>query len=237
MLQKLANTLTIKHIFFDLDRTLWDFEANSRETLTELYYELLASETTVSADDFIKIYHKHNERLWSEYRKGAIKKEVLRWKRFQLTFKEMGIANNNLALQIDEAYITRSPLKTNLFPNTIETLAYLSRRYKLQILTNGFLETQNTKIMNAGIAPFIFQMTTSEEAGFQKPASGAFEYAMSKTGAKPRNSVMVGDDLEIDIIGAAKVGMKQVFFNPEKQQHDFSPTWEISSLAEMKKIF
>ena len=65
MLQKLANTLTIKHIFFDLDRTLWDFEANSRETLTELYYELLASETTVSADDFIKIYHKHNERLWS----------------------------------------------------------------------------------------------------------------------------------------------------------------------------
>lgn len=236
MFQKSINNLTIKHIFFDLDRTLWDFETNSRETLAELYYESLAPKTTVSADDFIKIYHKHNERLWSEYRKGAIKKETLRWKRFQLTFKEMGIVNNDLALQIDEAYITRSPLKTNLFPNTIEMLTYLSRRYKLHILTNGFLETQNIKIVNAGIAPFIFQMTTSEEAGFQKPAPGAFEFAMSKTGAKPKNSVMVGDDLEIDIIGAAKVGMKQVFFNPEKQQHNFNPTWEISTLSEMKRF-
>jgi len=237
MFQKLVNKLTIKHIFFDLDRTLWDFEMNSRETLEELYRERLASQTNVSADDFIKIYHKHNERLWSEYRKGAIKKEVLRWKRFQLTFKDLGIVNNDLAQQFDEDYITRSPLKTNLFPGTIEILQYLSQHYKLHIITNGFLEVQNIKIENAGITPFILHMTTSEEAGFQKPDPGAFEYALRKTGANPKNSVMVGDDLEIDIIGAANVGMKTIFFNPEKQPHNFKPTWEITSLSEMKKFF
>ena len=237
MFQKLVNRLTVKHIFFDLDRTLWDFEMNSRETLEELYRERLASQTNITAGDFIKIYHKHNERLWSEYRKGAIKKEVLRWKRFQLTFKDLGIVNNDLAQQFDEAYIARSPLKTNLFPGTIEILQYLSKHYKLHIITNGFLEVQNIKIENAGIAPFIFHMTTSEEAGFQKPDPGAFEYALRKTGAIPKNSVMVGDDLEIDIIGAANVGMKTIFFNPEKQTHNFKPTYEITKLAEMKRIF
>ena len=237
MFQKLLNRLTIKHIFFDLDRTLWDFEMNSRETLEELYLELLAAQTTVTADEFIKIYHKHNERLWSEYRKGSIKKEVLRWKRFQMTFKELGIVNNALAQQFDEAYITRSPHKTNLFPGTIETLVYLNKHYQLHIITNGFLETQSLKIDNAGITPFIQHMTTSEEAGHQKPAPGAFEYSLNKTGAKVNNSVMVGDDLEIDIIGAANVGMKQVFFNPERQKQNFKPTWEIATLSEMKNIF
>lgn len=236
MFQKLVNRLTIKHIFFDLDRTLWDFETNSRETLEELYREKLASQTTIPLEEFINIYHKHNERLWSEYRKGSIKKEVLRWKRFQLTFKELGITNNDLAQQFDNEYITRSPQKTNLFPGTIDILQYLSRYYKLHIITNGFLETQNLKIDNAGITPFIHHMTTSEEAGHQKPAPGAFEYALRKTGAIPKNSVMVGDDLEIDIIGAANVGIKTIFFNPEKLAHNFKPDWEITSLSEMKSF-
>ncbi len=237
MLQKLANRLTIRHIFFDLDRTLWDFEMNSRETLEELYCESLASETNISAEEFIGIYHKHNERLWSEYRKGAIKKEVLRWKRFQLTFKEIGIVNNDLAQQFDNEYIARSPQKTNLFPGAIDILQYLSKHYQLHILTNGFLETQNLKINNAGIAPFIKHMTTSEEAGHQKPEAGAFEYALKKAGATVKNSVMVGDDLEIDIIGAHNVGMRQVFFNPAKQPHNFKPSWEIVTLSELKQIF
>jgi len=237
MFQKIVNKLTIKHIFFDLDRTLWDFEKNSRETLEELYTEFLASKTNVSADKFITIYHKHNERLWSEYRKGSIKKEVLRWKRFQLTFKDLGIINNELARQLDEAYITRSPRKTNLFPGAIETLIYLKKQYRLHIITNGFLETQSMKIENAGIAPFFLQMTTSEEAGHQKPDAGAFLYSFKKTGAKPQNSIMIGDDLEIDIMGAAKVGMKQVFFNPERLSHTYKPTWEIANLVELKAIF
>ncbi|SDC17899.1 YjjG family noncanonical pyrimidine nucleotidase [Williamwhitmania taraxaci] len=237
MLQKLLNRLTVRHIFFDLDRTLWDFEMNSRETLEELFYELLASRTNMAAEEFIKIYHKHNERLWSEYQKGAIKKEMLRWKRFQLTFKELGIVDNALAQQFDKAYIARSPQKTNLFPGTIETLLYLSKHYRLHIITNGFLETQSLKIDNAGITPFIQHMTTSEEAGHQKPEAGAFEYSLKKTGAKVKNSIMVGDDLEIDIVGASNFGMKQVFFNPEKQKHNFHPTWEIVSLLELKHIF
>lgn len=236
MFQKLVNRLTIKHIFFDLDRTLWDFETNSRETLEELFSEYLASKTTLSVGNFINIYHKHNERLWSEYRKGSIKKEVLRWKRFQLTFKELGIVNDALAQQFDSEYIARSPKKTNLFPGTIEILQYLSQHYKLHIITNGFLETQNLKIDNAGITPFIHHMTTSEEAGHQKPEPGAFEYSLKKTGAIPKNSIMVGDDLEIDIIGAANVGMKTIFFNPEKQPHNVKPTWEINSLSEMKRF-
>lgn len=237
MIAKLINRLNIKHIFFDLDRTLWDFEKNSNQTLKEIFHLRIASQTDVTAEKFTQIYHKHNERLWSEYRKGAIKKEVLRWKRFQLTLNALGIKDNALAQQVDEEYIFQSPLKTNLFPFTLDTLQYLKGKYSLHIITNGFSEVQYVKINRSGLEPFFSQVVTSEEAGFQKPAPEAFDFAMAKAGATAKQSIMVGDDLETDIAGARSAGMKQVFFNPERLTHNERVTWEIAELRELMQLF
>ncbi|HUX53453.1 MAG TPA: YjjG family noncanonical pyrimidine nucleotidase [Williamwhitmania sp.] len=237
MITKFINRLNIKHIFFDLDRTLWDFETNSNQTLKEVFQLQIASQTDVSAEEFTRIYHKHNNRLWSEYRKGAIKKEVLRWKRFHLTLNEIGIKNETLAQQVDEEYIFQSPLKTNLLPFTLDTLQYLKGRYSLHIITNGFSEVQFVKINRSGLEPFFSHVVTSEEAGFQKPAPQVFNYALAKAGATIKQSIMVGDDLETDILGARSIGMKQVFFNPTKLAHNQPTTWEIAELRELVKLF
>ena len=134
------------------------------------------------------------------------------------------------------AYITDSPLKTRLFPFTIETLSYLYKKYKLHIITNGFQEVQNIKLVKSGLLQYFKTITTSEQVGFKKPNSQIFKYALNSSGAKINESIMIGDDLDVDIIGAKTFGMKQVYFNPNKEQHQERLTFEIDCLSRLMDL-
>ena len=140
----------IKHIFFDLDRTLWDFEKNSHTTLLQLIKDFKLIEKGIdNPDNFIKKYKLHNEKLWELYREDKIKKEELRGKRFQLALAEYDIDDSELAEQFGLAYVQQSPLKTTLFPYTHEVLLYLKKKYSLHIITNGFEEVQHIKLASS----------------------------------------------------------------------------------------
>lgn len=223
-----------KHIFFDLDRTLWDFEANSHETLSELLLKHKLLEKGVeSASDFITEYLIINEQLWDEYRNGSIDKNTLRYDRFYRTLLKFEIDDRSLSQDIGNDYVALSPLKTGLFPDTIEVLNYLSDKYNLHIITNGFEEVQHVKIKNCGIEKYFDQVITSERAGFKKPDVRIFEYSLQTANTSATNSLMIGDSLEADIIGARNAGIHQVFFNPEKESHSEKVTFEICGLKEL----
>ena len=135
--------MRFKHIFFDLDRTLWDFEINSHSTLEELFSIFnLKAKGIERLDDFIRIYKEHNERLWERYRAGEISQINLRRERFQRTLADFDIYDFALAEEIGEQYISICPKKGQLFPHSIEVLEYLSKKYKLHIITNGFHKVQ-----------------------------------------------------------------------------------------------
>lgn len=73
-------TTHYKHLFFDLDHTLWDFEANSKDTIKQLFdHNNLAEKGIPNFEEFHDRYSFHNERLWDRYSKGFIKQEELRW--------------------------------------------------------------------------------------------------------------------------------------------------------------
>jgi len=204
-----------KHLFFDLDNTLWDFEKNSHETFNELYHNNLLENIKISSvDSFIQVYSVHNTRLWSLYRDNLISKEELRDTRFLITLKEFGIDDKILADKLSEEYIYRSPRKGILFPGTIETLEQLKNRFQLHIITNGFEEIQHVKLEFARLNKYFKCLITSEQAGSKKPDAGIFNYALKQAGALPEESLMIGDDLEVDIIGAKAVGMDTIFFDP-----------------------
>ncbi len=226
-----------KNIYFDLDRTLWDFEKNARDAFHDLYRDYDLGSFISSPDMLVKSYHKHNERLWEEYRLGRIKKDFLRVYRFQLVLNDYNVRNNVLAEQLSEKYLDIAPLKTNLIPNTKSVLQYLSRKYSLHIITNGFTEVQMLKLEHSGILHFFEKVITSDNAGAQKPKAAIFEFALSSANAKKKESLMVGDDLEVDIIGAKNFGLDQVYFNPDKTPHKQKLTYEISSLNDLKEIF
>jgi putative hydrolase of the HAD superfamily len=225
------------HLFFDLDRTLWDFEANARVTLSDLYHEFELYSHFKSFDEFCKTFQTHNERLWAEYRHGRVAKETLRKLRFTLTLKSAKVKNDALASTLDMRYIADSPTKTTLIPNAIELMEYLKQRgYRMLIITNGFNEVQWIKIRACGLEQYFDQMLTSENVGHQKPDVRIFEKALAEAGCKPGKALMVGDDFEVDIAGARNAGIDQVFFNPNGLDRSFKPTYEIRDLMELKAV-
>lgn len=226
------------HLFFDLDRTLWDFDNNSRDALLEIIDAMkLAERGVTDADAFISRYKLINEHYWGLYREHKIDKETLRDIRFRKALESFGVFDESLASKMAGSYIAISPLKTKLLPGTLEVLAYLCENYALHIITNGFEEVQHIKMNHSGLQPFFRNVITSEGAGFKKPSAEIFHFALAQSGAKARESVMIGDDFFADIIGAKSVGMTQVFLNLDNLQHDEDITHEINRITDLKQIF
>ena len=227
-----------KHLFFDLDKTLWDLNFNAYEALHEVYLKLNISQLGI--DDFnafYKTYQYHNDKLWEDYRQGKIVKERLRSLRFKLALEEYNVSNNTLAEEMGHLYVQISPLKNKLVNNAKEVLDYLfEKKYQMHIITNGFSEVQEIKMKNSGIYHFFNRIITSEAAGVNKPDERIFRYALRAAGALANESLMIGDHLEVDIVGARDAGIDQVFFNPEKIDHAQPITNEIYDLIELKKM-
>ncbi len=227
----------IEHVFFDLDRTLWDFEKSAKQTFEEIFkINELFKKGIPSVNKFHEVYTIHNNILWDQYRKGEIKKEILRGLRFTLTLKEFNIFDEDLGEKLGDDYVSISPKKVNLFPYSIEILEYLHPKYKLHIITNGFSEVQDMKLQASGMEKYFIEVITSEAAGYKKPDPRVFNYAFTKAGALPQNSIMIGDDYEVDIIGARDVNMQQIFFDPDKKFAQNGSTYYINNLQEIEGV-
>ncbi len=226
-----------KHLFFDLDRTLWDFEKSAIEAFEEIFEKHnLTVKGIADFHEFHKKYTAHNHRLWDLYREGMLEKDILRWKRFHLTLLDYGIDDKMLAETLGVDYVEISPRKVNLFPHVMETLKYLAPKYHLHLITNGFQEVQEIKIKESGMDRYFERLITSEEAGVKKPDPKIFYYALEKTGALVDESLMIGDDYPVDIEGARKVGMDQVYFDPEGISKENDCTYKIKDLLALCDI-
>ena len=223
-------------VFFDLDNTLWDFTSNSNRAFAILHKKYGFDRRGIPLARLLEVYHHYNDLMWEEYRQGRLDKETLRWKRFFLTFEELGMPDEQLARQIDVEYLETSKQMTGLVEGAREILEYLKERYPLYLLTNGFNEVQFTKIRNSGLEPYFEKVITSEMAGALKPHPAFFEYALRETGSTAGSSVMIGDDAITDIEGASAAGIDTILFNPAGRDHTTSPTYEIQQLKELKKI-
>jgi len=228
-----------RHLFFDLDHTLWDFEANCKLTLDTLYHDLdLKSRGVEDFESFYKNYLLHNDKLWERYRNGFIKVEELRWKRIWLTLLDYKIGDEALARQMGNIFLDLLPTRNILFPYAKEILTYLSlKKYSLHLITNGFEKTQQNKLKYSGIDGFFIEMITSEVSNSLKPHKEIFDYALLKTGAERDESIMIGDSEEVDILGAINAGIDQVFVNHLNIEPTLKPTFMVHSLKELENIF
>lgn len=232
-----------RHLFFDLDHTLWDFEANSRQTLQELYEELQLKDLGVKDFDlFHKQYLQHNDKLWDRYRNGYIKVDELRWKRMWLALLDFRIADEALSREMGVRFLDLLPTRKRLFPHTLEILGYLQEKgYQLHLITNGFEKTQHGKLRSSGLEHFFREVITSEGSNSLKPHKEIFDYAFRKTGALPAESIMIGDTIDVDILGAVNAGIDQVHVNHLNREVELvqgkRPTYTVFSLKELEKIF
>ena len=228
-----------KHILFDLDHTLWDFEKNSTETLHELYryYEFDKYEK-FSPEMFISQFMEVNNELWSLYDKNKIDRMYLRKERFKLLLTRLGIEEHLVPPEIGEVYLQICPSKPHIVPYAYEILEYLkSKGYGLHVVTNGFEDVQDIKLRSSKLKDYFKHIVTSETVGHKKPNPDFFEYTLKLIGSPKEKCVMVGDNPETDIKGALSINLDVIFFNPKKIPHNYKVTYEITRLQELKEIF
>jgi len=227
-----------KHLFFDLDHTLWDFDKNSEVSLRKLYDEFDLKGRGI--DDFnalFKAYTYHNDRLWERYRNKFIKRDELRWKRMWLMLLDFKVADTALAHELSTAYLEILPTQTLLVPHAKEILEHCKGRYEMHLITNGFETTQRLKLQYSGIARYFKHLITSERSNSMKPHKDIFDYALALAKADVEESIMIGDAIDIDILGAINAGWDTVYYNPHRVPHPRKPTYEIHHMEELMKIF
>ncbi|WP_190809644.1 YjjG family noncanonical pyrimidine nucleotidase [Flagellimonas sp. S3867] len=223
----------VTDIFFDLDHTLWDFEKNSALTFQKILKE---KQLEVELDKFLDIYVPINLNYWKLYREDRISKSELRYQRLKRTFDKINVhVSDELINMLADDYIENLSSFTNLFPHTQDVLEYLSPKYRLHIITNGFQEIQEKKLKGSKIHHYFDQIINSETAGVKKPHPYIFELALEKARVSPKKALMIGDSLEADIMGAQSVGLHALHFNAHSEpQHDLCKM--IDSLIEIKSI-
>ena len=227
-----------RYLFFDLDRTLWDYDNNASEALNEIYQAYSLGIIFAEFSNFHLAFTKHNNDLWKEYREGKVHKDILRTLRFERTLMDYNSINPKLAIELNNDFLELSPRKLHLIPGAIQLLEYLRKmRYNLYIITNGFTKIQLLKMETSGLMGYFDKIFTSENTRSNKPQRAIFEHAVTSVNARKLQSIMIGDDLEADIIGARNFGIDQVYFNPERISHNEIITYEISELKQLIKIF
>lgn len=221
----------ITHVFFDLDHTLWDFDKNSALTFEKIFNQ---NNIDINLSEFLEVYLPINLSYWKLYREDKIDKSSLRYGRLNDTFTALDVKiKSRMIHKLSEDYITYLCTFNHLFDGTEEILEYLKPKYKLHIITNGFKEVQQGKLNKANINHYFETVTNSEMVGVKKPNPRIFHHALEKARAFPQNSIMIGDNLEADVLGAIDVGIDAICFNYHNENIN-NEIKEINCLLEIK---
>ncbi|MGC1631763.1 MAG: YjjG family noncanonical pyrimidine nucleotidase [Gelidibacter sp.] len=222
----------IKHVFFDLDHTLWDFDKNSALTFGKIFK---MHNLDLRLETFLEVYEPVNLRYWKRYSHDEIDQMELRYGRLRDTFKEIGFGvDETLIHNLSVDYIKYLSGFSHLFDGTLELLQYLKPKYQLHIITNGFEEAQLKKMNSSDITSYFKTITNAEMAGVKKPNPIIFDHALKIANAQSHESIMIGDNYEADVLGALKVGYDAIFFNYRKDPTE-PHIKQINHLLQIKK--
>ncbi|MDR0371350.1 MAG: YjjG family noncanonical pyrimidine nucleotidase [Prevotellaceae bacterium] len=226
-----------KCVFLDLDDTIWDFHTNAKISLKEAFDDMGLGRFA-DFDVFFARYAKKNTELWELYEKNEITKDYLMKERFRYPLEKIGIEDDSLRKELGDAYLRLLPTRTTLMPHARELLTYLSEKYPLTIVSNGFVDVQYKKLNHSGISHFFTHFVFSEDAGALKPDKKIFEYALALNKARAEDAIMIGDNFEADIKGAMNAGIDQLFFNPAGKSivSNHAPNYAVSSLKSIFEI-
>lgn len=223
----------ILHVFFDLDHTLWDFEKNSALTFEKI---LQKNQIPVDTSEFVRQYSPVNYRYWDLFRDDKISQNEMRFGRLRETFAllNLKVEQEVLELLADE-YIEFLPENNNVFEGTFELLEYLKPKYNLHIITNGSHDLQNHKMNNSKLSPYFKTTTNSQSVGVKKPNPLIFDFALRQANAKKENSIMIGDCIHADVLGAINCGMDAVLFSELYQDLEDKTIKQVNRLLDLKK--
>jgi putative hydrolase of the HAD superfamily len=223
----------IKTVFFDIDNTLYDSTLQSEMVRRNAMRAMI--EAGLQIDE---------EKGLEELRRIVKEKGSNFPNHFDVMLKKFGIESNPRIIAAGiVAYHTTKAAYLVPYPDTIPTLLELrDRNIRLGVITEGRPVKQWEKLIRLGLQHFFHTVVISEEVQLEKPSPEIFKVAAQKAGCKTSESMMVGDRLDKDIIGANLAGMTTVQLMKGKYSEigpaccDEEPDYVVPNLREALKL-
>lgn len=223
----------MKHrlFLFDLDDTLLDFKASEQLSFARTLRALGAGD---GPEGLFQHYQAINLALWKSFEAGTVSKDFLKVERFRRTF-----ADHDLELDPEAAsrlYLESLSEAVVLIDGAVRLCESLAAIGEVGIITNGVEQIQHRRIASAGLHHHVSFVATSEACGYAKPDSRFFDYTVNMARAFAKHeTVIVGDRLDADILGANRFGIEGCWFNPGNaaNQTDALPDYEVGHLDEV----
>ena len=228
-----------KDLFVDFDDTLYDTHGNSVIALRETFEAFSLERWFPDPQTFYDAYWLANIDLWTRYSRGEITRDYLIVERFRRPLSEgRGLEiTEALCLEMSDRFLEYCATKSGVVEGAHELMDYLKGRgYRMHMTSNGFHEVQYKKLAASGLRNYFDTIILSEDAGANKPSKAFFDYALAKSGASVDTTIMIGDNLQTDIIGAHDVGLDTILFNRWDIPPSDIPTHTVATLREIMQI-
>lgn len=222
-----------KNILIDLDNTLIDFNECARQSIINIFENLGFEYTPRVFETFIE----ENVKIWKRLEKGEITKPELRAKRWNIILKRLGIDYDGTI--IEEAFEKGVSMGAYPIEGAYRLLDYLSPKYRLFIVSNGFRFVQENRLKIGSFEKYFEDIFVSEDIGIPKPAKEFFDYCFNKLGnPKKDDIILIGDSLSADITGGISYGIDTIWFNKNNDTcpDSINPTYTVSQLKEIENI-
>lgn len=231
-----------KDLFIDFDDTLYDTHGNAVIALSETFECFHLDRYFEDPQVFYDAYWTTNIDLWTQYAKGEITRDYLIVERFRrpLSVGEGIEVTKELCLEMSDKFLDFCASKPGVIDGAHELMDFLKRKgYRMHMCSNGFHEVQYKKLDACGLRYYFDTIILSEDAGVNKPAKAYFDYALKVSGANRKTTLMIGDNLQSDILGALNAGLDAMLFNrwqvpPEDIPQE--PTFIVETLSAIKTI-
>ena len=228
-----------KDLFIDFDDTLYDTYGNSVISLCETYEAYHLDRYFATPQVFYDAYWAANIDLWTRYSKGEITRPYLIVERFRrpLSVGEGLDVTEQLCLEMSDRFLDFCSSKSGVVEGAHQLMDYLKRKgYRMHLCSNGFHEVQYKKLTACGLKDYFDTVVLSEDAGFNKPSKQFFDYALKMSGAHKETTIMIGDNLQTDIVGAHDAGFDTILFNRWGVALSPVPTHTVATLREIMDI-
>lgn len=226
--------MKFKHIIFDLDNTLLDYDLAETNALSDLFdfYHIQG--------DFQSLQYRYktiNNGFWHKFEEGRISLEELKTQRHKEFMTQIGKKDID---PVDCASQYARFLSQNAFPlpGSYEILDYLKEKgYNLVLASNGLPDVQYPRLKASQMLDYFSFIGISQELGYQKPHENFFNELFDKSEIENKeNVIIIGDSINSDIKGGINAGIATCWYNPKDKISDTKADYDIRSLLELKNI-
>ncbi len=233
-LDAIVGRLPINTITFDMDDTLWDFQAAMENALhiTLARLRLLAPGERTDNLTVPKMMDIRDA-VALELGEGATRQEEIRHAAMVRTVEYVDPPDRAIADNLFRTYMEARLAGAKPYREVRTVLETLKQRYRIGVISNGNNEPESVGL--PGLFDFV---VFAHDCGYPKPDPRIFEFALAQSGDDPGNVVHVGDSLESDVQGANNYGILSVWLNRRGVANatPISPRWEVRDLEELTVI-